>query len=134
MYPDDVAGMVLVDPTPDNERLMMRQACRNSSPSPPRSIRHAPVALRSVSLLFLIDAVSPPEVPFATEGIRTLRMSNRGELEAESLEHRRWLDTIPGSRLIVTNHSGHNVAQEQPELVVATIRQVVDEATARSQR
>ena len=44
------------------------------------------------------------------------------------------LDTIPGSRLIVTHESGHNVAQEQPELVVATIRQVVDEVTRRSPR
>ena len=84
--------------------------------------------------VFLIDAISPLEVPFATEAIQTLRMSYRADLEAESLEYRKWLDTIPGSRLIVTNRSGHNVAQEQPELVVATIRQVVDEATRRSQR
>jgi pimeloyl-ACP methyl ester carboxylesterase len=82
--------------------------------------------------VFLIDAISPMEVPFATEAIRTLRMNSRREIEAESLEYVRWLDTIPGSRLVVTDRSGHNVPIEQPELVVATIRQVVDEATRRS--
>jgi hypothetical protein len=44
------------------------------------------------------------------------------------------VDTILGGRLIVTNRSRHNVAQDQPELVVDTIRQVVDEATRRSRR
>lgn len=58
-------------------------------------------------------------------------MSDQVELEAESVDYRTWLDTIPGGRLIVANRSGYNVAQEQPELVVLTI---VDEATARRSR
>lgn len=107
IYPDQVAGMVLVDPTNDNQRL-------ESVPS------GIPV--------FLIDAVSPLEVPFVTDALRTMRMNNRPEIEADSLEYKRWLDTIPGSRLIGTHDSGHNVAIEQPDLVVATIRQAVDEA------
>lgn len=115
MYPDDVAGMVLVDPTPDADRVDVAPA-----------VPGIPV--------FLIDAVSPLEVPFATEAIRMLRLSNRPEIEAESLEFKRWLDGIPGSRLIVTNRSGHNVPIEQPDLVVATIREAVDEATRRSRR
>jgi ABC-2 type transport system ATP-binding protein len=82
----------------------------------------------------LIDAVSPEAVSFTTESIRMLRMNSRREIETESGEYRRWLDGIPGSRLVVTNRSGHNVAQEQPELVVATIRDAVDEVTRRRQR
>ena len=78
--------------------------------------------------MFLIDAVPVPDVPFATDVIRALRMRNRADLEAESVEYAEWLETIPGSRLITTNRSGHNVALEQPELVVATIRQAVDVA------
>jgi hypothetical protein len=61
-------------------------------------------------------------------------MNSRREIEAESREYRRWLDGIPGSRLVVTNRSGHNVAQEQPDLVVATIREAVNEATRRAKR
>jgi pimeloyl-ACP methyl ester carboxylesterase len=154
MYLDDVAGLVLVDPTPDNEQvddaagLPGRRPVRRSF-SEGGSLGGGGPELESLSQtldqarasrvpigipVFLIDAISPLEVPFATEAIRTLRMSDRAGLKAESLEYRKWLDTIPGSRLIVTNRSGHNVAQEQPDLVVATIRQVVDEATRRSQR
>jgi len=117
MYPDDVAGLVLVDPTPDSKQI------EGLASHPPAGI---PV--------FLIDAVSPLEVPFATEAIRAQRMSYRADLEAESLEYRNWLDTIPGSRLIVTHCSGHNVAQEQPELVIATIRQVVSAAYSSGER
>jgi pimeloyl-ACP methyl ester carboxylesterase len=84
--------------------------------------------------VFLIDAISPPEVPFATEAIRRMRTRYRADLEAESVEYRRWLDTIPDSRLILAHRSGHNVAQEQPDTIVATIREAVDRIAARPQR
>jgi pimeloyl-ACP methyl ester carboxylesterase len=115
-YPDAVSAMVLVDPTPDNERP-------DDAGAPPSGI---PV--------LLIDAVSPLEVPFASAALRALRMKNRPEIEAESQEHKRWLAAIPGSRLIVTNRSGHNVPIEQPDLVIATIRDVIEDVTRRSQR
>lgn len=134
MYPDDVAGLVLVDPTPDHERIdgAVGVPALGSGPDTLDQSRasHVPSGIP----VFLIDAVSPLEVPFATEAIRTLRMNNRPEIEADSLEYRRWLDGIPGSRLIVTNRSGHNVPIEQPELVVATIREAVDGARRRPQR
>jgi pimeloyl-ACP methyl ester carboxylesterase len=134
MYPDDVAGLVLVDPTPDLE------AAADGRGLPELESRRETIAQARASRVpagipvFLIDAISPLEVPFATESIRTMRMSNRAEIQAESLEHRRWMDTVPGSRPIVTARSGHNVAQEQPGLVVATIREAVDEATGQTRR
>jgi pimeloyl-ACP methyl ester carboxylesterase len=108
LYPEEVAGIVLVDPT---FRATLDEARASRVP------RGVPVSL--------IDAVSPFEVPFATESIRALRRSYRGEMQAESLRYRQWLDTIPGSRLIVTTRSGHNVPIEQPELVIRTIRDTV---------
>ena len=110
MFPGDVAGMVLVDPTPHTDEA---RASRVPGGIP----------------VFLIDAVSPVDVPFASEGIQVLRRRNRPEIEADSLEYKRWLDEIPGSRLVVTHRSGHNVPIEQPDLVVETIRQAVDEVT-----
>jgi pimeloyl-ACP methyl ester carboxylesterase len=137
MYPDDVAGMVLVDPTPATER----EDPEFEAPGLPEleSLPDTFDQARASRVpggvpLFLIDAVSPEEVPFATESIRTVRMNSRRVIETESREYRRWLDRIPGSRLIVTNGSGHNVAQEQPELVVATIREAVEQVTRRHQR
>lgn len=125
MYADDVAGMVLVDPTLDNERVD-GAARRPELESLPDTLDQARASRVPIGIpVFLIDAISPLEVPFATEAIRTLRMSYRAALEAESLEYRKWLDTIPDGRLIVTHRSGHNVPQEQPDLVVATVREAV---------
>jgi pimeloyl-ACP methyl ester carboxylesterase len=124
MYPDDVAGMVLIDTTTASQREYLRDAVEQARAS--RVPSGIPV--------FLIDALSPLEVPFVTEAIRTRRMNNRPENEADAVEYQRWLKGIPGSRLIVTARSGHNVPIEQPELVVDTIRHAVDEATRRSHR
>jgi pimeloyl-ACP methyl ester carboxylesterase len=134
LYPDEVAGMVLVDPTTDNE------LADAAADTPTRADSKATLAQSRDSLVpngipvFLIDAVSPLEVPFASEGVRALRKENRPGIEADSREYERWLSTFSGGRLIVTHRSGHNVAIEQPELVVATIRDAVDEVMRRNRR
>jgi pimeloyl-ACP methyl ester carboxylesterase len=126
-YPEDVSGMVLVDPTHDAEGLeravhpelaVVRETVEQArtSPIPPH------VAL------VLIDAISQRDVPFATSAIRRLRARLRPEIDAESRAYKKWLDTIPGARLIVTDQSGHNVPIEQPGLVIDTIREVVRQA------
>jgi pimeloyl-ACP methyl ester carboxylesterase len=127
LYPDDVAGMVLVDPTPHDERVEL-QVSRDTLDQARAS--RVPIGIP----VLLIDAISPLDVPFATEAIRRLRLSYRADLEAESLQHRKWLDTIPGSRLIVTRRSGHNVPVEEPELVIEGIRDVVRQARNRRAR
>jgi pimeloyl-ACP methyl ester carboxylesterase len=58
-------------------------------------------------------------------------LARRSEIAAESLEHKAWIAEIPGGRLIVTDDSGHNVPMEQPDLVVETVRQVVELAGSR---
>lgn len=141
MYPDAVAGIVLVDPTPDTEQvdnaagLPGRRSLVEGGPeleSLPGTLAQARASRVPPGIpVFLVDAVSPLDVPFATDAIRALRMSTRPDMEAESAEYKRWLDTIPGSRLITTNRSGHNVPIEQPELVIATIRQAVADAPQR---
>jgi pimeloyl-ACP methyl ester carboxylesterase len=134
MYPDDVAGMVLVDPTPDTERGENASRLPElQSMSDTLDQARASRVPRGIPLI-LIDAVSPEEVPFATESIRALRMNARRVIETESRDYKRWLDGIPGSRLVVTHRSGHNVAQEQPDLVVAMIREALDEITRRPPR
>jgi pimeloyl-ACP methyl ester carboxylesterase len=126
-YPEDVSGMVLVDPTHDAdgfERSLHPElaAVRETVEQARRS--RTPLGVPVV----LIDAVSQREVPFATNAIRDLRAKNRPEIEAESRAYKTWLDTVPGARLIVTHDSGHNVPIEQSQLVVETIREVVGAA------
>ena len=127
-YPDDVAGIVLVDPTPDdaeadNPRAAARIPELQSMPDTLNQARDSRVP-EGVPVI-LIDAVSPLEVPFATKSIRELRRQSQAELAAESVGYKEWLDTIPGSRLIVAADTGHNVAIEKPRLVIETIRDLV---------
>jgi pimeloyl-ACP methyl ester carboxylesterase len=127
--------MVLVDPTSDREQIDAAAVRLPELESLPDTLDQARASrVPSGVPVFLIDAVSPLKVPFATQTIRTLRMSYRADLEGESLEHKKWLETVPGSRLIIAHYSGHNVAHEQPELVVATIREAVEEVGRRLQR
>jgi pimeloyl-ACP methyl ester carboxylesterase len=129
-YPEDVSGMVLVDPTHDAdgfgrsvhpELAVVRETAEQARKS--RIPPGVPLAL--------IDAVSQPEVPFASRAIRELRAKNRPAIDAESRAYKTWLDTIPDARLIVTHDSGHNVPIEQPQLVVETIREIVRAARDR---
>jgi pimeloyl-ACP methyl ester carboxylesterase len=106
MYPDEVRGIVLVDPTHDA----------------------APFETRAP--LVLIDALSPREVPFASRTIRQRRADLRAEIDAESRAFKEWIDSIPGARLVTTDRSGHNVPIEQPDLVIDTIREVVHHGSA----
>ena len=129
-YPEDVGGMVLVDPTHDADGFEQSlhpelAVVRETAEQARRSLIPLGVPL------VLIDAVSSSEVPFATSAIRELRSTNRPKIDAESRDYKTWLDTIPGARLLVTHDSGHNVPIEQPHLVVETIREVVRAAADR---
>ena len=132
-YPEEVSGMVLVDPTHDadgTERSLHPELAlvRETAEQARRS------RIPSGVPLVLIDAVSQRDVPFATSAMRALRAKNRPAIDAESRAYMTWLDTIPGARLIVTHDSGHNVPIEQPRLVVETIREVVRAAGDRQRQ
>ncbi|HEV3164892.1 MAG TPA: hypothetical protein VGZ22_12760 [Isosphaeraceae bacterium] len=40
--------------------------------------------------------------------------------------HRHWLRGVSGSRHVVTRKSGHGIVFEEPELVVETIREIIE--------
>lgn len=122
MYPEDVSGIVLVDPTHDAKAFEETVEQARASQIPPR----VP--------LVLIDAIGSRDVPFATSAIRQLRARQKPKIDAESRAYKQWLESVPGARLVITDQSGHNVPIEQPELVVETIRQVVQSAGRDRQR
>ena len=126
MYPDDVSGMVLVDPTHDGDDIgrsaLPELAALSKTVEQARTSRippHMP--------LILIDAIGPREIPFLTDRLRESRAKQRTDVEADSRTYRNWVAGIPGARVVVTGQSGHNVPQEQPELVIEAIRQIVQQ-------
>jgi len=44
--------------------------------------------------------------------------------------HEEWVQQFSHGRLIVTRNSGHGVPFEEPELVVKTIREIIDRAAS----
>lgn len=126
LYPDEVAGMVLVDPTHDAD--IVEGTGLPEMDAVPDTIAQAQASAIPPGIpVFLIDARGVPEVPFLTGAMRQLRANGRRQRPADSRAYKAWVDGIPGARLVVTDYSGHNVPMEQPALVVDTIRQVAEQ-------
>jgi pimeloyl-ACP methyl ester carboxylesterase len=133
MYPDDVAALVLVDPTPDNAASPDTAA---DSPLPeanaiPATMQQARAAPLPASLpVYLISALGAEGEPWFTEADAERRQQREKERADELAAHQAWLAGISKGTLIVTRRSGHNVPVEEAGLVVATIRQALDAVTA----
>lgn len=132
-HPTDVAGLVLVDPTPE------------SYPARATSL-HAPADLRKMeSSLSLGPAGARGEWAALEESTRELAAAGTPPLMptrilvAQPAEHPTpselaWLAMqrdlaarIPGSRLVIATGSSHYIQFERPELVAQTIGEVVEE-------
>jgi pimeloyl-ACP methyl ester carboxylesterase len=133
MYPDEIAGMVLIDPT--QEEFIEWNKTRDSSHEERQDEEwkdiQAGLAQAHESRVppnvpvMLITAIGPHALPsFVTEKqkeefkiVRPMWMKF----------HNEWLEKIPGSRHIITENSGHGVPFEEPELVIRTIRDLVED-------
>jgi pimeloyl-ACP methyl ester carboxylesterase len=137
MYPGEVGGMVLIDPT--QEEFIEWNAARD----PNRTERHddewkeiqASLAEAHESAVppgipvVLITAMGPRVLPsFATEqqkkDFRELR-------PMWSKFHDEWVAKLPNGKHLITQDSGHMVPFEQPQLIVDEIRKMVSQSRAR---
>jgi len=140
MYPNEVAGMVLVDPTQEeliawsNER---EHRSPKQNPRPWDEVDCAPLTFDQASHssvpsgipVTLINGMGPQEVPsFISKEMRREVFKDREVFYPAKLRfYKEWLDRIPGSRLVVTQNSGHGIPWEEPELIVEEIRQMVSQ-------
>jgi pimeloyl-ACP methyl ester carboxylesterase len=143
MYPDEVAGMVLVDPTQEetfdwNQQngfaLSNRDQCtlddEVSCEVPTLQQAHeSPVP--SKIPVFLIHVMYPwGPAPFPSKDRDEIaRTYGSSRVPARFRFHKEWVERIPGAQLIVTENSSHGLMNlEEPELVVSTIRQALNKA------
>ena len=130
-YPDDVAGMVLLDPTQEEFISTLRRlhpglnvaspedvAAQNEWGCSEASLRQASAAdpLPPMPLTLLTANGNPGQKPFLAE-----------LLPIKLAEHRRWLAHYPQARHVIED-CGHAVQIDRPELCVDLIRDVVTEA------
>lgn len=130
MYPDEVAGMVLVDPTQE-EMLVWNQA------RDPQQQERQDEEWKDIkaSLEEAHESRVPPNIPVIVITAMKLQMfpglTDKQKEEMMTTHaawlrfHEEWLAKIPNSQHIVTEKSGHVVPFEQPELVIEAIQQVV---------
>jgi pimeloyl-ACP methyl ester carboxylesterase len=125
MYPTEVVGLVLVDPMHETEAL-------DASSTQPEmsSLRTTVAQIRASAIpigvpVWLISAMGATDVPFTTGRMRAASGQRRAERLADSLANDQWVRAV-GGRFIVTHRSGHNVPQEEPELVIRTIQELIE--------
>jgi pimeloyl-ACP methyl ester carboxylesterase len=132
LFPGDVAGMVLVDPT--QEEFVAWNQARNSN-----RVEMGKDAWKEIQASLaqahdsrvpegvpvdLITAMGPRELPnFATaQEKREYRDIHQIWLKF----HSEWIAKVPGGQHIITENSGHGVPFFEPGLVIDAIRKMVD--------
>ena len=133
MYPKEVVGMVLIDPSQEsfNDWLKKNQAARLRESD--AEIAKAPEGVRAegdaveASYAEARVAKVPPGIPVT---VLTASEDDTMAVDARALwieKHKEWIATVPGGRHIVVDKSGHFIQAQQPKLVIDTIREAVNQ-------
>ena len=130
MYPKEVVGMVLIDPSQEsfNDWLKKNQADRVKAAE--ANIAKASEGVRAeaagVEISYAQAAVT--KVP---QGISVVLLTATEDdsmpADARKLwieKHKEWLATVPGSKHIIAEKTGHFIQLQQPALVIDAIKQV----------
>jgi pimeloyl-ACP methyl ester carboxylesterase len=157
-YPKDVSGLVLVDYTPyemrsgltDEEWHLYLTTPLSSNPSEEdlaiypdlEQIDHqrnlklvlAAAPLKPMPLIVLSSDMVPDFLPLVEDGSLPLTVEEAKKFASllfnAVVEARADLvSQVPGAKHITETHSGHYIHQENPQLVIASVREVVDAAS-----
>lgn len=133
-YPDEVAGLVLVDPTQERFVEWLRRERPELAKFSNQELQTWPEAAGVDDTLEQINATAtrPPSVP-----VTVITGTARGEAERDQLmdrwwgEHEAYAKALPLGRHVAAEHSGHGVQSDEPELVAEEVRRVVEAARPR---
>ena len=132
MYPKEVVGLVLIDPSQEsfNEWLRKSQPDRVKSAeaqmaSAPEGVR-AEAATTESSYAEARAAKIPQGIPVtllsATEDESMPADARRIWVE----KHKEWIATVPGGKHVVVEKTAHFIQVQQPKLVIETIQQMLN--------
>ena len=133
LYPADMAGMVLVEPSSEEYEEWLHEKHPEAFQTLTNELAKATQGFRDhvagwkVSLEQARIAWPLPPVPLVV-----LTGMRHEEAEAEQRQmwltmHRRFVQRVPGARQIVSTRSGHGLAHAEPEIVIRAVREVADE-------
>ncbi len=132
-YPDEVAGLVLLDPAQEEFIAWMKEHYPKEEFSN-KKFKNWPEATGVNATLVELKTAGPlPDVPVV---VVTAAKPSSDRLSREvrpvwTSMHETWAKSLPHGRHIVTEQSGHGIHVEQPELVVQLVREVIEESRRR---
>ena len=146
LYSEEVAGLILVDPTQEDLIAWAKARDANTSkkhkPSADNEVDCAPATFLQAQEhpvpahipVFLITGIGPRVHPaFLPKEMKAEVERDQKSVYPEKLKfHKNWVDQFPRGQLIITANSGHGIPFEEPELVVRIIQQMVSQVSARA--
>lgn len=127
LYPDEVTGMVFVDPTQEGFMAMLNKQFPDMNVVTEAALlEQYEWGMQWPSMNQARDA-RLPDVPMnLISGAKTHDVLSRNLLPLWRAEHAKWLGQFPHARHIVTTNSGHGVVFTEPELIVKAVREIVE--------
>src|SRR6185503_9296032 len=127
MYPKEVVGMVLIDPSQESfnewirksqpDRLKAAQAQMANASEGPRAEAAALDATDAQARLAKVPPGIPVTLLSATEDESMPADARRVWIE----KHKEWIATVPGGKHIVVEKTAHFIQGQQPKLVIESI-------------
>ena len=131
MYPKDVIGMVLVDPSQEAFNDWTKSNLRELRKEEEGRIAKASEGVRG-EWESLETSYSQARSAKVAPGIQVILISATQDegmpAEARKMwiqKHKEWIATVLGGKHIITEKSGHLVQAQEPALVIDAIRQIV---------
>jgi pimeloyl-ACP methyl ester carboxylesterase len=128
IYPDEVVGLVLLDPTQE-QFIDWMKVHHPKEEFTTQLHRNWPEAVGAAATLDELKSNGPlPDVPVVVVSCtHNEHDSFRTEvLPIWTASHDEWVKQLPQGRHVITEKSGHGIQVDQPELVVDLIREVVE--------
>ena len=130
MYPKEVVGMVLLDPSQESFNTWLKKNQPARLKDAQAQIIRAPEGVRAEDAATdaSYEEARATKVP---PGILVILLSATEDetMPADARrvwieKHKEWIATVPGAKHIVVEKTGHFIQAQQPELVIDTIRQI----------
>jgi pimeloyl-ACP methyl ester carboxylesterase len=145
MYPNEVAGLVLVDPTQEETQAWAKEhglalpglgectfderSCYDDTLAQARESSVPPDVP-----VFLIHVMYPwARHPFPSRDLEEMERTQKERVAVRLKFHKEWVNQVSGAKLIITENSSHGgINFEEPELVVRTIIEAIEVARAKT--
>jgi pimeloyl-ACP methyl ester carboxylesterase len=142
LYPSEVGGLVLVDPTQeeliawakarDTNRTHQAEAPRLDDEVGCAALTFSEITNRQIAPqipVVLITGLGPREPPgFLSQSMRDELQKDQDSTRAAKLRfHRAWVEKFTRARIIITENSGHGIPFEEPDLIVEAIKEVIEQ-------